>query len=239
MKRINFFAIVIVSVLVTISIQAQSWRTVSGNHNVVKKERDAGNFTGIVVSSGIDVVLSQGDNQYLAIEADENLHEHIITEVKNGVLHIYSDASIRNAEMEKAYVTMKDINSVSTTSAGDIIGNTAIKAGKLELSSTSAGSIKLELDVNDLSVDLSSSGDMVLSGNADILDADLSSAGDLNALDLLVREADISASSAGDASINVSERLTARASSAGDISYKGNPKYIDAHSSSGGDIRKR
>lgn len=239
MKRINFFTIVIISILVTISIQAQSWKTVSGNHNVVKKERNVGNFTGIMVSSGIDVVLSQGDNEYLAIEADENLHEHILTEVKNGVLHIYSDASIRNAEMEKAYVTMKDINSVKTTSAGDITGNTPVKAGKLELSSTSAGSIKLQLDVKELSVNLSSSGDMTLSGNADILDANLSSAGDLNAYELMVREADISASSAGDAGISVSERLTARASSAGDISYKGNPKYIDAHSSSAGEIHRR
>ncbi len=57
--------------------------------------------------------------------------------------------------------------------------------------------------------------------------ADLSSAGDLNAYDLKVREADISVSSAGDADINVTEKITARASSAGDINYKGNPKYVD------------
>ena len=52
-------------------------------------------------------------------------------------------------------------------------------------------------------------------------------------------EADISASSAGDADINVSEKITARASSAGDINYKGNPNYVDAHSSSAGGVHKR
>jgi hypothetical protein len=35
------------------------------------------------------------------------------------------------------------------------------------------------------------------------------------------------------------EKITARASSAGDINYMGNPKYIDAHSSSAGSIKKR
>lgn len=239
MKRINFLSVVLISILVTISLQAQTWRTVSGNHDVVKKERKAENFTGLKVSSGIDVVLTQGDNEYLAIEADENLHEHIITEVRNGVLHIYTDAGIRNAEMKKAYVTMKEITDVSTTSAGDITGTTPVRADKLELSSSSAGSIKLEVDVEELSVDLSSSGDMTLTGKADILEADLSSAGDLNAYELYVREANINASSAGDAGINVSERLIARASSAGDISYKGNPKYIDAHASSAGDVHRR
>jgi hypothetical protein len=74
---------------------------------------------------------------------------------------------------------------------------------------------------------------------ADLLKADLSSAGNLNAFDLKVREADISVSSAGDADINVSERITARASSAGDINYMGDPKYVDAHSSSAGGVHKR
>jgi hypothetical protein len=91
----------------------------------------------------------------------------------------------------------------------------------------------------ELKINISSSGDMTLTGEADILEADLSSAGDLNAYDLKVREADISVSSAGDADINVTEKLTARSSSAGDINYKGNPKYIDSHSSSAGGVHKR
>jgi hypothetical protein len=88
-------------------------------------------------------------------------------------------------------------------------------------------------------VDISSSGDITLRGEADMLRADLSSAGDLNAYELQTREAEISVSSAGDADINVSERINARASSAGDINYRGDPKYVDAHSSSAGGIHKR
>ncbi|HAM09055.1 MAG TPA: DUF2807 domain-containing protein, partial [Bacteroidales bacterium] len=85
-----------------------------------------------------------------------------------------------------------------------------------------------------MDVNISSSGDMTLSGEADVLEADMSSAGDLKAYNLKVREADISASSAGDADVNVTERLRARSSSAGDINYTGNPRYIDANSSSAG-----
>jgi hypothetical protein len=72
-----------------------------------------------------------------------------------------------------------------------------------------------------------------------MLEADLSSAGDLNAYNLKTREADISVSSAGDADVYVTEKLTARASSAGDINYKGDPKYIDAHASSAGGIHRK
>jgi hypothetical protein len=141
--------------------------------------------------------------------------------------------------MKRVYVTMKEVKSVKTSSAGDVIGETPVKSDLLELSASSAGNIKLEVTANEIDVNISSSGDVSLSGKTDMLEADLSSAGDLNASELVAREADISASSAGNAEINVMEKLTARASSAGDINYLGDPKYVNANSSSAGSIRKR
>jgi hypothetical protein len=134
---------------------------------------------------------------------------------------------------------MKEVNSIHTTSAGDVFGETPVKSDRLELSASSAGNIKLEVYAKEIKVNISSSGDVSLTGEVDNLEADLSSAGDLNANDLKTREADISVSSAGNADINVSEKITARASSAGDINYRGNPKYVDAHSSSAGGVHKR
>ena len=159
--------------------------------------------------------------------------------ILNNELNVYTEADIRRADKEKVYVTMKEIKSVRTTSAGDISAETGIKTDKLELSASSAGNIKLEVFAKEINVDISSSGDITLKGDADRLDANLSSAGDLKAFDLKVKEADISVSSAGDADINVSDKITARASSAGDINYMGDPKYVDAHASSAGGIHKR
>jgi hypothetical protein len=239
MKNLRILTIAVAILSISACTQAQWNKTVHGNGNVVKKERTAENFTGIKVSTGIDVFLKQGDKMSITVEADENLHEYIITEVRGGVLNVYTDANIREAERKRVYVTMKEINSVSTTSAGDVVGETPVKTDKLELSASSAGDIKLEVYAKTIRLNISSSGDMSLTGEADMLEADLSSAGDLNAFDLKVREADISASSAGDADINVTEKITARASSAGDINYMGNPKYVDSHSSSAGGIHKR
>jgi uncharacterized protein YxeA len=239
MKSVRFLIAAIVVLNISACTNAQFRNTVHGNGNVVKKERKTEDFTGVKVSTGIDVYLKQGNNMSVTVEADENLHEYIITEVRDGILNIYTDANIRDAERKRVYITMKDVNSVRTTSAGDVIGETPVKTDRLELSASSAGDIKLEVTANEIKINISSSGNMTLTGEADILKADLSSAGDLNAFNLKVREADISASSAGDADINVTEKITARASSAGDINYMGNPKYIDSHSSSAGGIHKR
>jgi len=239
MKSLRSLQFAILILGISYSTQAQSWRSVEGNGKVVTKERKTDSFTGVKVSSGIDVYLKQGNNEAVSVEADENLHEYILTEVRGGVLNVYSEHNIREAERKRVYVTMKDVKSVQTTSAGDVIGETPINSERLELSASSAGDIKLEVNVKDLDIDISSSGDITLTGVTDRLRADLSSAGDLNAYELKAVEADISVSSAGDADLYVSERITARASSAGDINYKGDPKYVDAHSSSAGGIHRR
>lgn len=239
MKNLKVLMISVLIVGITACVDAQIRRTVHGDRHVVKKERPAGRFTGIKVSTGIDVYLKQGNNISIAVEADENLHEYIQTEIRDGILNVYSDANIRDAERKRVYVTMEEIRSVRTTSAGDVIGETPIRSDNLELSASSAGSINMEVYAKEIELDISSSGDITLNGESDRLDASLSSAGDLNAFELDVKEADISASSAGDADVSVSEKLTARASSAGDINYRGNPKYIDAHSSSAGGVHRK
>jgi hypothetical protein len=239
MKNLKYFLVIMLALGTTVFADGQIRRTVYGNNHVVKKEREAGKFTGLRVSSGIDAYLKQTGDESITVEADENLHEYIVTEIRDGILHIYTDANIREAEMKRVYVTMKDISSLKTTSAGDIIGETTVKTDNLELSASSAGDIKLEVYAKEIEADISSSGDVTLTGEADILNADLSSAGDLNAYGLEVREADVSASSAGDADISVTERLRARASSAGDVNYRGNPKYVDAHSSSAGGVHRK
>jgi hypothetical protein len=239
MKNLKYLLIISLALGISFCTDGQIRRTVYGNGDVVKKERKAGNFTGLRVSSGIDVYLRQTGDESIAVESDENLHEYIITEIRNDILHVYSEANIRKAKMKRVYVTMDEIKSLKTTSAGDIIGETPVKTDDLELSASSAGDIKLEVYAKEIEASISSSGDITMTGEADILNANLSSAGDLNAYGLQVKEAEVSASSAGDADINVSERLRARASSAGDINYRGNPKYIDAHSSSAGGIHGR
>jgi hypothetical protein len=239
MKSLRFLTIALAIIGISACTQGQIRRTVYGNNKVVTKERNAEHFTGIRVSTGIDVYLKQGDNEAISVEADENLHEYILTEVRDGVLNVYTEVNIREAERKRVYVTMKEVNSIRTSSAGDVFGETPVKSDRLELSASSAGDIKMEVHAKDIEIDISSSGDITLKGDADLLEADLSSAGDLNAFDLKVREADISVSSAGDADINVSDRITARASSAGDVNYMGDPKYVDAHSSSAGGIHRR
>ncbi len=230
--------VIMLCLVVSLSVSAQKTKTVTAEGPIVKKERQIENFTGINTSTGIDVYLTQGNGPKLSVEAEENLHEYILTEVKDDVLHVFTKVNIKGSKSKKVYVTMDEVKSLTASSAGDIFGETPLKAGEIELHASSAGAIKLELMAKTILVDCSSAGDITLSGQADYLKASTSSAGDLIAKDLKVKEAKVSASSSGDITVNVSDKLYARASSSGDVHYVGDPE-VDAKSSSAGSVKKK
>ena len=240
MRNLKLLFIALLCVATVTSAEAQFNKRVTGNGDVQKEKRETRDFTGIRTSSGIDVYLSQGSSHSVTVEADQNLLEYIVTEVDGNTLRIYpDDVNIRRAERMRVYVTMVTVESLKTSSAGDIIGETPVNAESLKISTSSSGDVKLEVYADELFLKTSSAGDITLKGTASYVEASTSSAGDIKASALEVEEADLSASSAGDIKITVTERLRARASSAGDIHFYGNPPYVDARSSSGGDVVRK
>ncbi len=213
--------------------------SISGNGNVTRQSREVPEFTGIKVSSGIDVYLTQGDVQSVEVEADENLHEWIRTEVSGGVLRIFSEKSIRSARNKDVHVTCKTLDLIDISSAGDVNSTNRFKTGDLKIDLSSAGDLEFEVDAGQIDLSMSSAGNADLKGTARGLKVDLSSAGDLDAYELQAQVADISVSSAGTAKVFVTEEASFRASSAGSIHYRGNPKIRSINTSSAGSVNKK
>ena len=236
------FAILITAFLLTLpSCIIDGWdQGITGNGKVVEETRDISGFTGVHVSSGIDVYISQGNSFEVRVEADENLHEVILTEKNGNMLVVKTErVSIRNAKSKKVHVTLPELSELKISSAGDCEGQTLFNCDDLRLSVSSAGDLTLEVEAERIDLDISSSGDARLSGSADEFNVNLSSAGDLHAFDLIAGKVDVSVSSAGDARIHATEEISMSASSAGNIYYKGDAEVIHSRSSSAGDIVKK
>jgi hypothetical protein len=240
MKKLKVLLVAILC-LGTINVAQAQFNRIKGSGNVKSETRNVNGFTGVKTMTAINIYLTQGNEFSVRVEADDNLIDKIVTEVKDGVLRVYVDkVNITWKEKMNVYVTMKDIDYIGASSAGDVICMNLIKSDDLKIRTSSAGDVKVEVDADRLDLKTSSSGDISISGKANYLEASTSSAGDIKGYDLTVKEADIKTSSAGDVKITVTEKLTARASSAGDIYYMGEPKFVDARSSSAGDVvRKR
>lgn len=239
MKKAVFLALILAFSLSSCYIDG--WGTgISGNGNVVEESRDVTGFTEVEVSTGIDVFLTQGNGFDVVVEADENLQEVILTELKGDRLVIRTDhVNIRSAKSKKVHVTLPELSGLKISSAGDCVGETPFECQDLRLSISSAGDLTLEVDADRIDLDISSSGDAKLSGSAEELDASLSSAGDLNAFDLVAGKVDVSVSSAGDARVHATDEISMTASSAGNIHYRGNAQVVHSNSSSAGSIVHR
>ena len=206
---------------------------------MVTETRDVPQFTGIKVSSGIEVFVTQGEPQRVEVQADENLQEWIRTEVNGTELNIFTDKIIRLAKTKKVTITCKSIENINISSAGEVTGLNKFKADNLEIGMSSAGQLKFEVDANEIRANLSSAAKAELKGTAKKLNADMSSAGELNAFELQANTGDISVSSAANAKVTITDEAGFHASSAGHIGYQGEPRIREINTSSGGSVNKR
>ena len=139
--------------------------------------------------------------------------------------------------------------SLSASSSGDIKGGNilckalvteASSSGDIELESVQCTSLMTEassagdISINDVkaetvNVQASSSGDVSLAGVCRSAKFESSSAGDIEADGLKAEHVIAKASSAGDITCHATESLEVSISSAGNVSYKGDPKQIKSH----------
>ena len=213
---------------------------VNGNRNVTTEDRKvADNFSGIRVSSGIDLYITQGNTNKVTVEADENLQEIIITEVIDGVLKIYTDQNIWQAKSRKVHVTIQNLNSLKATSGSDVYGNGIIKTQEISISATSGADIRLEVDAESVETSSTSGSDIRISGIATNHASSATSGSSIDAYDLKSENVIAKATSGAGINIYASQKIEAKATSGGDIDYKGSPKNVSKKSSSGGSVSKK
>lgn len=200
--------------------------------------RKVGSFKGIKVSEGIDVYLKKGDKESIRLEVSGIDPERVITEVSGDYLKIHlEDGNYKNKTV-KAYVTYVSLERLSASSAASIFAEGVIKARLLYLNASSAGSIDIQIEVDELDAGASSAGEIALKGTAARASLDASSAGEVAAYDLSAGKVDARASSGGSIKVTANESLEAHASSGGDVRYRGNPSKSNTNSSSGGSVKR-
>jgi len=212
---------------------------VNGNNNVISKKRKVNNFDAIHASNGLDVYLTQGDKNSITVEADENLHEIIITEVSNNTLRIKTEENIWRAKSRKVHVTFTDVTSIKATSGSEVKSENTLQFNSIALSATSGADLELELKADHVDSSCTSGAGIELSGSTTDHITKASSGSSIDAYNLESKNVEAGVSSGADIKVFALESLTAKASSGGDVRYKGNPEKVSKKSSSGGNISGR
>lgn len=228
---------------------------ITPSKNYVTKKVNVGSFNAISTSSSVDVIYTQSSGgQDVEIYAPDNLVDYIDVRVEGGVLKVgfkspRNNFSINGKHKKEVRVSAPAVNSLKASSSGDIIIKNGLKtSGKVTVKASSSGDVTgstiscddfaatanssgdviLEkVSCTNFSADASSSGDVILAGICENASYRASSSGDVKAKGMKAVNVTASASSSGDVECYVTGSLTAKASSSGEVAYKGNPKDID------------
>lgn len=210
---------------------------IKGNGEVVSEDRTiSSNFSEIIVQQGIQVYLTQGNSTSLKVEADENILDILRTEVKNNQLKIYFDKNVYKASSKNVYVTANNITKIETSSGAAVKTENTIDTKSLNLDSSSGSYIKIYVNADNISSSSSSGAGIHIYGKSKQFSASASSGSSIDADKLETINTTAQASSGANINVNVTGKLTANASSGGDIDYEGSPTQVNKNTSSGGSI---
>jgi hypothetical protein len=214
-------------------------------HDPNAELRKVGSFHAIEVSGGIDLYLSNGDEAVAVSARDKEALGRVKTEVKDGVLKIYYEwkkgmnFSVRGDKELKAYVSFKTLNRLTGAGGSDINLDGMIKSESLVLSFSGGSDFSGRVSASSLTVGLSGGSDVDISGTAGTITIDASGGSDFDGYDLVTDNCTINANGGSDINITVNKELTAEATGASDVSWKGTATVKKVRASGAGSVSHR
>ncbi len=234
--------ILILALAFSTNAEAQWWGSKSkkGNGKVTKETRTTADYEGIRCAGSMDFILVAGEEGKILIEAEENLLEYIITEVKNGdlVVKVEKGVNLKPSWGKDIKITIpfREIDKVSLAGSGDLYNEDTINANNLSVSLAGSGDIVLDIRTGKVKGSIAGSGDLTLKGETEDLDASIAGSGDFHGFELESKNTEVSIAGSGDAKVVSRVSLKARVAGSGDIRYKGNPEREDTKVSGSGSI---
>ncbi len=220
MKRLRFVAACLSIFLLWGGVHAATYSgCIEGSGNVESETRSVEPFQSLDVSGAYDVKVACGETLRMEISADDNLLQHIRTNVEDGVLFIESAKAFCTMNRLTVNLSIPDIETISMS-----------------------GAVDLSIDGVDnkrLGVYLKGSGSVRASGSTAAFVAEASGASRFDASALECKSARVNISGASEAVVHVTETLDVDISGAGELIYYGDPKTVTKKISGAGEMIKK
>jgi len=168
-----------------------------------KEIRNVSVFTKLAFRVPGKLILKQGSPQSVVLEGDKETLSKIETEVDGNKLSIgregrWMNWNWRDDDKITVYITMKDIDGLSVSGSGDLIGSGKLTSNDLDLKVSGSGSLEIEVDAKGaIEADVSGSGDIDLKGSCQSFESSVSGSGKVNIAAAIAGRADVSVSGSG------------------------------------------
>ena len=139
----------------------------------------------------------------------------------------------------KAYVSYNTLEKISASTGSDVVLYGTLKTSTLTLNISGGSDFRGAVEVDVLKVDQSGGSDIDISGKAQTLSIEASGGSDFDGYDLITETCTADASGGSDINITVNKELSAEASGASDIIWKGKATVKRSAASGAGSVSHR
>jgi Putative auto-transporter adhesin, head GIN domain len=238
MKKLLF------SFLITaITGAAASAQKIINDLNVEK--RTVGSFHGIEVSTGIELTLTEGSTEEVAVSAAKiEFRDRIVTEVKNGILKIHYETKtgsvnkVKETKGLKAYVSYKTLDVLDVNTGAEVKINGVLKSSSLNLNANTGGLVNGEVDIATFKVSQNTGSKITLSGKVEKLEINGDTGSKFNGEGLSTSNCSAKVSTGAGIYITVQKELNVKASTGGFVKYKGEAGIRDVKTNTGGHVSR-
>jgi hypothetical protein len=222
LRHLPLVALVVALVLVVVLLN-RDWGSDSttsthlqGSGIAATQSRDLAPFERIELAGANTVTVHVGSAQAVVVRADDNLIDHVTTEVRDGTLVVANRENFTTQRPMSVTVTVPSVDSVRLSGSG-IVDVQGVQAQQL-------------------TVRVPGTGTVTVSGTVDRLDASLGGSGDVRLGDLVARDVKATVSGTGRLEVRATASLDASVTGVGTIVYRGSPATVTRHISGTGSI---
>lgn len=201
---------------------------VVGSGTVVNETRPVAGFEGVSLMSAGRILLIQGSEESLLIEADDNLMAYIKTEVRGGSLRISAEKDGEFYDLDPSRqivfrIGVIDLTDISVLGFADIDMD-SLETDRLDLDIRGAADVEIEnLTADEVRVSVPGYADIRLSGTVPGQDVSWMGAGDYDGGNLRSATVEVDLLGAATLELWATESLDLSIAGAGTIEYYGNP----------------
>jgi hypothetical protein len=199
---------------------------IKGSGNVITEPRDVRDFKRVSLSGSGQLIITQGNEESLTIEAENNIMPRIKTEVKGETLSL-------GYERDSWKLEVIDITEAKLSGSGTIRASN-VKTKDLGIDISGSGKVIIDrLVAEGLAVNLSGSGNFTLSGRVKKQEIRISGSAKYHAPELESQTVRVKISGSGKALVRASQSLDVKISGSAKVGYYGNPRLTTDISGSG------
>ena len=184
-----------------------------GSGTAGRETRQVSGIRAVQLTGDAVLSIEQTGVESLTVETDDNLLDHVSSDVVDGTLVLEVDGIIDPTDSIAYEMTVADLESITLTGSGIV-------------------EVK-DLEADRLDVSISGSGTVTVAGTTAAQAADIGGSGRYNARELSSTTATVDISGSGTATVSVRDRLNVDIAGSGAVTYHGDPVVVQHVSGAG------